>query len=101
MKVLYYDCFSGISGDMNLGALVDLGVDPDYLQKELLKLGLTGYQMKIKSAQRKGITGTRVEIVLDDSHHHNHNHNHTLTIMNMSTTTPKRTETWRISSRLY
>jgi pyridinium-3,5-bisthiocarboxylic acid mononucleotide nickel chelatase len=76
MKVLYYDCFSGISGDMNLGVLIDLGVDPDYLQRELLKLGLTGYQMKVKSAQRKGITGTRVEIVLDDSHHHNHNHNH-------------------------
>ena len=76
MKVLYYDCFSGISGDMNLGALVDLGVDPDYLAKELEKLNLKGYRMKVNSAQRKGITGTRVEIILEDSHHHNHTHEH-------------------------
>ena len=46
MKVLYYDCFSGISGDMNLSALIDLGVDPDYLETELKKLHLTGYRMK-------------------------------------------------------
>ena len=38
MRILYYDCFSGISGDMNLGALVDLGVPGDYLLKELKKL---------------------------------------------------------------
>jgi len=35
MKILYYDCFSGISGDMNLGALIDVGVDEKYLLDEL------------------------------------------------------------------
>ena len=40
MRILFYDCFAGISGDMNLGALIDLGVDPAKLEAELKKLGL-------------------------------------------------------------
>ena len=52
MKILYYDCFAGISGDMNLGAMLDLGIEADYLKNELLKAackwvypaGYTGYQ---------------------------------------------------------
>ena len=40
MKILYYDCFAGISGDMNLAAMIDLGVSPEYLKAELAKLGL-------------------------------------------------------------
>jgi uncharacterized protein (DUF111 family) len=43
MKVLHFDCFAGISGDMALGAFADLGVDPDELRKELEKLGLEGW----------------------------------------------------------
>lgn len=65
MKVLYYDCFSGISGDMNLGAMIDLGVDPDFLISELQKLPVSGYRIKVTKALKRGIQGTRVEVLLD------------------------------------
>ncbi len=74
MKILYYDCFAGISGDMNLCALIDLGVDEEYLKTELAKLKLEGYELNIKKDIRKGISGTRVEVKL--MHEHNHTHNH-------------------------
>jgi TIGR00299 family protein len=66
MKVLYYDCFSGISGDMNLGALIDLGVDQTYLVTELEKLLVKGYSISFTPDQRKGITGTRANVTLTD-----------------------------------
>ena len=64
MKIVYYDCFSGISGDMNLGAMIDLGVDRDYVLAELKKLDIGPYEMKIYRDQRRGVSGTRVEVVL-------------------------------------
>ncbi len=64
MKILYYDCFSGISGDMNLGALIDLGVDQDYLLGALKKLQIGEYEVKINRDMRKGITGTRVDVAV-------------------------------------
>ncbi len=84
MTVLFYDCFSGISGDMNLGAMVDVGVDPEYLKTELRKLKLKSYRLEFKSEQRKGITGTRAHVILtekegthqndQDQHHNKHHH---------------------------
>lgn len=78
MKVLYYDTFSGISGDMHLGAMIDLGVDGNYLIEELKKLGLSHeYEIKIKEDARKGITGTKVDVVLlNQPHDHSHGHSH-------------------------
>ncbi|MGK0469334.1 nickel insertion protein, partial [Clostridium sp.] len=73
MKILYYDCFSGISGDMNLGALIDLGIEEKYLIEELKKLNLNGYEIKVSRGIRKGIEGTKVDVVLQE---HNHTHNH-------------------------
>ncbi len=64
MRSLYYDCFSGISGDMNLGAMLDLGVDPQMLINELKKLDIGPYEIIIRKEQRKGITGTRVEVIV-------------------------------------
>lgn len=64
VRLLYYDCFSGISGDMNLGAMLDLGVDPQKLITELKKLDVGAYEIKIRQEQRKGITGTRVEVIV-------------------------------------
>ena len=79
MKILYYDCFAGISGDMNLGAMIDIGVEANFLINELQKLKLEGYEIRVSEQQRKGITGTQVEVILTGSeheHHHDHNHDH-------------------------
>jgi pyridinium-3,5-bisthiocarboxylic acid mononucleotide nickel chelatase len=73
MRILYYDCFSGISGDMNLGAMIDIGVDRDYLVNELSKLQLHEYSIEVTEGNRKGITGTRVDVILEE---HDHNHDH-------------------------
>lgn len=75
MKILYYDCFSGISGDMNLGALLDLGiVDAAYLEKGLSGLGLDSeFSISAEKCQKNGITGTKANVVLrntDPSAHH-------------------------------
>jgi uncharacterized protein (DUF111 family) len=64
MKILYYDCFAGISGDMNLGAMIDLGVDRNHLLAELKKLDIGPYEIQISRDQRRGITGTKVEVVV-------------------------------------
>jgi len=73
MKVLCYDCFSGISGDMNLGAMIDLGVDKDFLVNELNKLKLPGWELIAKKDQRHGISGTMVT-VRQTRHEHAHRH---------------------------
>ncbi len=66
MKTLHFDCFAGISGDMTLGALVDLGVDPEVLQRELEKLGLSGWNLSFVRADRNGITGMRALVHLSE-----------------------------------
>ncbi len=79
MKILYYDCFAGISGDMHLGAMIDAGVDPGHLLAELGKLPVGGFRLNIRRDQKHSIEGTRVDVVLDhgtDGHGHGHNHGH-------------------------
>lgn len=73
MKIIGYDCFSGISGDMNLGAMIDLGVDTKYLIDELNKLNLPGWELLVQKDQRHGITGTKVT-VNQTRHEHAHRH---------------------------
>ncbi len=73
MKILYYDCFSGISGDMNLGAMIDLGVEEQFLRDELGKLSLPGWKMSVEKDQRHGIFGTKVSIIQTrEEHVHRH-----------------------------
>jgi len=74
MNVLYYDCFSGICGDMHLGAMIDLGVAKDYLINELSRLDLTGYEIKVKDDIRKGISGTKVDVIIDEGNNAHHSH---------------------------
>jgi uncharacterized protein (TIGR00299 family) protein len=77
LKILYYDVFCGISGDMNLAAMLDLGVNFKYLKDELSKLELHGYSITAEKAAKNGITGTQVNVILDsDSHEHEHHHTH-------------------------
>ena len=66
MKVAYFDCFAGISGDMVLGALIDLGLSPKYLEKELKKLNIPDFKLKVKNVKKNGISGVGVEVVTKD-----------------------------------
>mgnify|MGYP004480206521 FL=1 len=76
MKVLYFDCSSGISGNMTLGALSELIDDPDYLVNELKKINVDGYHIHISKEKKNGITGTYVDVHLEHEHHHDHKHEH-------------------------
>ncbi len=61
-KILYYQCFSGISGDMNLAAMVDLGVPVDHLKKELEKLALSNVKIHFRREARNAIFGTQATV---------------------------------------
>lgn len=98
MKTLYLDCFSGISGDMFIGALIDAGADPIYLREELSKLQIEAeYELKWGKTVKNGITCTKFDVLLQnegnisshgektallhehshtDKHEHAHTHDH-------------------------
>ncbi|MDR3294634.1 MAG: LarC family nickel insertion protein, partial [Clostridiales Family XIII bacterium] len=97
MKILFFDCSAGISGDMTLGALLHLGADIDRLREELGKLEITGYALNPNKWQKNGITGVNLDVVIqgedeparetvpahehahggaDHSHDGNHPHDH-------------------------
>jgi pyridinium-3,5-bisthiocarboxylic acid mononucleotide nickel chelatase len=69
MKIVYFDCFSGISGDMVLGALLDLGVPGELLLERLRRIPVSGYSIHIAKEQRGLISGTRVHIEIDEQPH--------------------------------
>jgi uncharacterized protein (TIGR00299 family) protein len=72
LKTLHFDCFAGISGDMTLGAFIDLGVDPDELGRELDKLALDGWKLEFVRDERNGISGIRT--IVEDEHAHEYGH---------------------------
>jgi uncharacterized protein (TIGR00299 family) protein len=76
MKTLYLDLFSGISGDMFAGALIDLGVDAHKLERELKKLKLGGYHLHVTRRQKSGIAGVKLDVHLTGAHDHEHPHEH-------------------------
>jgi uncharacterized protein (TIGR00299 family) protein len=74
MKVLYLDIFSGISGDMFLGALLDLGVSERALRRELGKLHLHGWSLRVQRAVQSGIRGVRFQVDVGESRALKHSH---------------------------
>jgi hypothetical protein len=72
MKCLYFDCFAGISGDMTLAALIDLGVPQRHITAELRKLKLTGYSVCVSRAMKMGISGKKIAVRVQTREHHRH-----------------------------
>jgi len=66
MKIAYFDCFSGISGDMTVGALLDAGLKVETLERELKKLGLSGYQLEVNKVVKKGISATQFKVKIEE-----------------------------------
>ncbi len=82
MKILYFDCFAGISGDMALGAFIDMGIDKLALESELKKLGVDGWSLSTSGDSRGGVRGTLADVKChvhnhqEHSTHHHHSHTH-------------------------
>ena len=88
MKIAYFDCFSGASGDMILGALLDAGLEIETLKNEVAKLGLSGFEIRARKVVKRGIGGTQARVIIDavpesEEHgidhngvHRHHQHNH-------------------------
>ncbi|MBI5585170.1 MAG: nickel pincer cofactor biosynthesis protein LarC [Deltaproteobacteria bacterium] len=75
MKIAYFDCFSGASGDMILGALLDAGLPLEYLKQELAKLSLSHYDLQVRKVVKNGLSGSQALVAIDQDHHHHH-HRH-------------------------
>ncbi|HSR10925.1 MAG TPA: nickel pincer cofactor biosynthesis protein LarC [Thermodesulfobacteriota bacterium] len=76
MKILYFDCFSGISGDMTLAALLHLGVPEEALRSELGKLGLDNYTLEIRKGSRSGIAAMSLEVKVGPREEHHRHFSH-------------------------
>ena len=92
MKTLYFDCSAGISGDMTLGALLDLGIDKEKFVGEMSKLNVDGYDIVFGRAVKNGIGANKVDVMInvegydeeghpiehdhDHDHHHGYDHGH-------------------------
>ncbi|WP_251539923.1 LarC family nickel insertion protein [Peribacillus frigoritolerans] len=79
MRTLYFDCFSGISGDMVIGALIDAGADPVQMEEELKKLNMDEeYNLSWGKVVKNGITSTKFDVILtsksEQTHEHSHSH---------------------------
>lgn len=72
MKLAYFDCFSGASGDMILGALVDAGLPADALREELAKLNLADYSLDIQKIKKQGFAATKVDVRMTGKPGHRH-----------------------------
>jgi uncharacterized protein (TIGR00299 family) protein len=74
INMAYFDCFSGVSGNMILGALLDAGLSLEDLQEELSKLPVTGFTITRNHVKRQGISATHVEVNTEKTDTHRHLH---------------------------
>ena len=72
-KTLYLECYSGISGDMTVAALLDLGADREVLEKTLGSLGVDGFRTEITRVKKSGLDACDFAVILDEAHE-NHDH---------------------------
>jgi hypothetical protein len=72
MKIAYFDCFAGISGDMTLGALVDAGLSFKTLQQELSKLHLNEFELQSHKVKKHSISATKIDVHHQEGHVHRH-----------------------------
>jgi pyridinium-3,5-bisthiocarboxylic acid mononucleotide nickel chelatase len=70
MKLAYFDCFSGISGDMTLGALVDAGCDVEHLRAELRGLQVHGWELRAEKVWKNGMAATHIHVRTEDQQMH-------------------------------
>ncbi len=79
MKTLYLDCFSGISGDMSVGALLDAGADFATIRDALHSLGVAGFRVAAEKVNKSGIMATQFRVIQDAHAEHPHRHLHHVT----------------------
>lgn len=75
-KLLYLEGASGISGDMTVAALLDLGASREKLDTVLKSMNLEGFEYQVSRKSSYGIAGTDFDVILHDHHHHEHEHEH-------------------------
>ena len=90
MRIGYFDCFSGISGDMTLGALVDAGIDPKAIKSAIASLGLP-CELSFETVRRCGMRATHAKVEAAPEHVHRHLH-HIEAIIDQSSLTPRQNE---------
>jgi len=73
MRIAYLECFSGISGDMFLGSLVDAGVPFTLLENTTAALNV-GARLESRKVMRGGLSGTKIDVITDQGHQHDHDH---------------------------
>jgi uncharacterized protein (TIGR00299 family) protein len=84
-RVVYFDCASGASGDMLLGAMVDLGLPLETLRSELAKLPLTGYRLESSRVVRSGLAATKVDVIAEQEQEAHRHLRHILSLLEGST----------------
>lgn len=100
MRIAYIDCFSGISGDMLLGALVDAGVELEPIQAGIASLGLANCRLVAKEVKRHGFRATKVDVEHEPEHTHRHLHHITAMIDGSALTTRQKGLATRVFTRL-